>query len=47
MRRFRCKECGTNYSTTGTEIPSTPKWDDGHVCNLLEIYGAPNPPGLD
>ena len=36
-RAFRCKECGTGYSTTGNDIPISPKWDDGHVCDLVEV----------
>ena len=36
-RAFRCKECGTGYSTTGKDIPPSPNWDDGHVCDLIEV----------
>ncbi len=36
-RAFRCKECGTGYSTTGDDTPTSPKWDDGHVCELVEV----------
>ena len=47
MRRFKCKECDTIYSTSGEEVPPTPKWNDGHVCDLVPILGPPEPLGLD
>ena len=37
MRAFRCKECGTGYSTTGDDVPPSPNWDDGHVCIMTEV----------
>lgn len=36
-RAFRCKECGTGYSTTGNDVPPSPNWDDGHVCEMIEV----------
>ena len=37
MKGYRCTECGTGYSTTENTPPPTPKWNDGHVCNLVEV----------
>ena len=37
MKGFRCKECGTGYSTTGDDVPPSPNWDDGHVCEMIEV----------
>ena len=37
MKGYRCSECGTGYSTTGSEPPPSPKWDDGHVCTMVEV----------
>ena len=37
MRGFRCKDCGTGYSTTGKDVPPSPRWDDGHVCEMVEV----------
>jgi len=42
MKSFRCKECGTGYSTTGKDTPPTPDWDDGHVCELSEVASKMN-----
>tara|TARA_R110000796_G_scaffold181330_1_gene297902 strand:+ start:40652 stop:40987 length:336 start_codon:yes stop_codon:yes gene_type:complete len=36
-RAFRCKECGTGYSTTGEDVPPSPNWDDGHRCVMTEV----------
>lgn len=54
-RAFRCKECGTGYSTTGNDVPPSPNWKDGHICEMVEVEsklsGAkgmtpPPPPGF-
>jgi len=48
-RAFRCKHCGTGYTTTGNDVPPTPKWADGHVCELVEVeskLGDKSPPGI-
>jgi hypothetical protein len=37
MKSYRCKECGTGYSTTGDVAPPSPNWDDGHVCEMIEV----------
>lgn len=37
MKAFRCKSCGTGYSTTGDVAPPSPRWDDGHVCEMVEV----------
>ena len=36
-RAFRCKECGTGYSTTGNDIPTAINWYDNHKCKLVEV----------
>ena len=36
-RAFRCKGCGTGYSTTGDDVPPSPNWYDGHVCEMIEV----------
>lgn len=36
-RAFRCKKCGTGFSTTGDDVPPSPNWDDGHVCEMKEV----------
>ena len=41
-RAFRCKHCGTGYSTTGNDVPPTPNWDDGHKCELVEVKSKLN-----
>lgn len=41
-RAFRCKECGTGYSTTGDDVPPSPNWDDGHVCEMVEVESKLN-----
>jgi len=35
MTEFICKDCGTVYSTPKAQRPPTPKWDDGHRCELI------------
>lgn len=56
-RAFRCKTCGTGYSTTGDDVPPSPPWADGHVCEMVEVevkfrtkdvpkIPPPSPPGL-
>jgi hypothetical protein len=35
MNRFVCKDCGTVYSTPRAQRPPTPKWADGHRCELI------------
>lgn len=54
MKAYRCKECGTGYSTTGDSPPPSPKWADGHVCKMVEVESKirkstppPVPPGID
>ena len=37
MKKFECKTCGTNYSTPGEDLPPSPNWTDGHVCDLVEV----------
>ena len=37
VRVFRCKNCGTGYSTKGNDVPPSPNWDDGHVCEMIEV----------
>lgn len=34
MHKYICQDCGTTYSTPEDRIPLTPKWSDGHVCEL-------------
>jgi hypothetical protein len=41
-RLFRCKTCGTNYTTEGKDVPPTPKWSDGHNCDLVEDFKNKN-----
>ena len=41
MTEYICKDCGTNYSSAGREIPPTVRWIDGHRCNL-ELKGKDN-----
>jgi len=41
-RAFRCKSCGTGYSTTGDDVPPSPNWDDGHVCEMVEVESKLN-----
>jgi len=41
-RAFRCKTCGTGYSTTGDDVPPSPNWDDGHVCEMVEVESKLN-----
>lgn len=43
-RAFRCKKCGTGYTTTGNEIPPVINWDDGHKCVLIEVESKLNKP---
>lgn len=42
MKGYRCKECGTGYSTTGDTPPPSPRWDDGHVCEMIEVESKLN-----
>jgi hypothetical protein len=42
-RAFKCKECGTGYSTTGNGAPPSPRWDDGHVCEMVEVESKISP----
>lgn len=35
-RAFKCEECGTEYTTLGNDTPTSPRWDDGHVCIMKE-----------
>lgn len=37
MKAFRCKGCGTGFTTAGDDIPPSPNWDDGHVCEMVEV----------
>ena len=37
MKAYRCKICGTGYSTTGDSPPPSPNWADGHVCEMVEV----------
>lgn len=37
MKGFRCKSCGTGFSTPEKEAPPSPNWDDGHVCEMIEV----------
>jgi len=37
MKRYRCKECGTGYSSVGNDIPPSAPWSDGHVCTMTEV----------
>ena len=54
-RAFRCKSCGTGYSTTGDDVPPSPNWADGHVCEMVEVKSkinkgnnpSPPPVGFD
>ena len=34
MPRYKCIECETVYISQQETPPPTPKWDDGHVCEL-------------
>jgi len=36
-REFKCKECGTGYTTVGNDVPPSPNWADGHVCEMAEV----------
>ena len=37
MKNYRCRGCGTGFSTTGDKAPPSPNWDDGHVCKMIEV----------
>ena len=37
MKKFKCKKCGTSYSTPGKNPPPSPRWADGHVCEMKEV----------
>lgn len=41
-KAYRCRDCGTGYSTTGNEKPPTPNWSDGHECELVEVESLLN-----
>lgn len=41
-RAFKCKYCGTGYTTIGDNIPPSPRWDDGHVCKMIEVESKLN-----
>ena len=43
MKRYRCKECGTGFSTTGNDVPPSPTWADGHVCVMSEVESKLQP----
>ena len=43
MKGYRCKKCGTGYTTTGDCPPPSPKWDDGHVCEMVEVESKISP----
>ncbi len=30
--KFKCSGCGTNFSSSSSTPPPSPRWDDGHVC---------------
>ena len=36
MKEYKCKTCGTGYSTTGKDTPPSPVWADGHTCEMIE-----------
>jgi hypothetical protein len=42
MKGYRCRECGTGFSTTGDKAPPSPNWDDGHICDLVEVESKIN-----
>lgn len=50
-KTYKCKTCGTRYSTNGDIPPPSPKWDDGHVCEMISLDSEPNlsntPPGIE
>ena len=35
--KFKCSECGTNYSSTQNTPPPGVKWNDGHVCTPIPL----------
>ena len=37
MKGYRCKTCGTGYSSIGDDVPPSPEWRDGHVCEMVEV----------
>jgi|TARA_R110002050_G_C8743981_1_gene498363 hypothetical protein len=41
-RAFRCKECGTGFTTKSDRIPPSPNWKDGHVCEMVEVKSKLN-----
>lgn len=34
---YKCPECETSYYTPENKPPPSPRWDDGHVCNMVLI----------
>ena len=41
-KAYRCKSCGTGYTTTGKDAPTSPRWNDGHVCEMAEVESKLN-----
>lgn len=42
MRNFKCRKCMTKYSSPDNTIPPSPKWNDGHICEMEEIHHEEN-----
>jgi hypothetical protein len=40
MKHYKCKDCGTRYSSVGEEMPPPINWDDGHKCKLIQVEGS-------
>ena len=34
---YRCLECETNYYTSEDQAPPSPRWADGHKCEMVLI----------
>ena len=34
MYHFICRDCETKYTSSSQEAPPSPRWVDGHVCNM-------------
>jgi hypothetical protein len=32
---FECTDCGTHYESSQKKPPPSPRWVDGHVCNIV------------
>tara|TARA_R100000541_G_scaffold13397_1_gene22366 strand:+ start:4414 stop:4698 length:285 start_codon:yes stop_codon:yes gene_type:complete len=47
MKKFKCKTCCTNYSTTGEDPPTSPRWADGHECEITEVGQKPPDSNLE